>query len=167
MDYRIKRLFGTLFVTALVILVWALITGTAHAQSRASIFTTEQLFQGIPAAQRECLSGDAASCDAVSTIIGEVIKRGALKDSRTPTIDKLRTIVSLNEDCLRDRVCANDPALLVDTLATMLTVNNVTPDDFVRAYESRYSELHALGPVYAPVLDRVYMNIQRARADGL
>src|ERR1700741_5490284 len=99
MDYRVNRLFGTLFLTALVVLVWALITGTAHSQSRASVFTTEQLFQGVPVAQHECLTGHAASCNVVRDITTELLDLGALQSPRTPTSDKRRGIAAFNEDC--------------------------------------------------------------------
>ena len=172
MDYRVKRIFGTLFITALVVLLWALITGTAHAQtakSQASIFSTPQLFQALPTAQALCLEGpvDGANCTATSAIANELLSRGALKAASTATIDKLRLIVVINEDCLRTHVCSYDAPMLVNTLATQLNFNHVAPADFLRAYEQWYGELHALGPVFAPVLDTVAMNVQRARANGL
>ncbi len=167
MDYRIKRIFGTLFVTALS-------TGTAHAQAapqqvKMSAFTTEQLFRALPTAQTLCLEegADGYDCEVASTIANELLKRGALRDAHTSTIDKLRTIVIIDEDCLRAHICADDEVMLVNTLATQLNFNHVMPDDFMRAYEAWYGQLHALGPMYAPVLDHVYMNVQQARANGL
>lgn len=167
MDYRIKRLFGTLFITALVILVWALITGTARAQSRATIFTTEQLFQGVAVAQRECLNGNAASCRVVRDITTELLDRGALQSPRTPTMDKLRVIVSFNEDCIRARVCAYDEPILLDMFANALIANHVAPADFMHAMETRYGELASLGPTFIVILLDTYANVQRARANGL
>ena len=167
MDYRVKRLFGTLFVTALVVLVWALITGAAHAASITA--TNAQLFAALPTAQTLCLEEgpDGRDCDTANTIANELLARGAMKSASTPAIDKLRTIVIVNEDCLQAHVCAYDQTLLIGTLATQLNVNHVAPDDFRRAYEAWYGQLHALGPTFAPVLDAVYMNVQRARANGL
>lgn len=166
MDYRVKRLFGTLFLTALVVLVWALITGTAHAQSRTSIFTTEQLFQGVPVAQHACLTGHAASCNVVRDITTELLDRGALQSPRTPTMDKLRVIVSFNEDCIRLGVCAYDEPILLDMFASALVSNHVAPIDFMHAMDTRYGELASLGPTFIVILLDTYANLQRARANG-
>src|SRR6201998_2088945 len=99
MDYRVKRLFGTLLLTALVVLVWALITGTVHAQTapnqvKMSAFTNEQLFRALPTAQTLCLEEGPSGrdCEVTSTIANELLARGALKAASTPTIDKLRAI---------------------------------------------------------------------------
>ena len=167
MDYRVKRLFGTLFVTALVILVWALVTGTAHAQTRASIFTTAQLFQGVPVAQRECLNGKESSCEVVRSITNELIDRGALQAASTPTIDKLRVLVSFSAACMRSGACAQDAAIMGDAFATMLIANRITPDEYLHAIDTHYGELWALGPTFCTVLLNTYANVQRDRANGL
>lgn len=175
MNYQTKRVLGTLVATALILFVRALITGTAHASptpaqpTKLSAFTNAQLFRALPQAQYLCLeeSPDGYDCGVTNTIANELLARGAVKALDTPTIDKLHVIVIVNENCLQAHVCAYDQPLLINSLATALYANHVKPDDFMRTYEQWYGELHALGPIFAPVLDNVYMNAQRAKRDGL
>lgn len=169
MDYKTKRVLGTFVTTAIILLVWALITGTAHAQTRASIFTTPQLLAGIPQAQRLCVHDGPTSegCAAVGAIANEVISRGALAAASTPTIDKLRVIVAVNENCLQAHACAFDRILLANSLATALVANHITPEQFLRAMETNQGELYGMAPIYALVLNDVYMNVQRAKANGI
>lgn len=176
MNYQTKRVLGTLVATLLILFVWALVTGEVHAAqpqqsqpAKLSTFTNAQLFRALTNAQYQCLEEDPSgySCDVVNTIANELMNRGALKAADTPTIDKLHVIVIVTEDCLRAHVCTYDQPLLVNSLATVLYANHVKVDDFMRTYEQWYGELHALGPMFAPVLDNVYMNTQRAKRDGL
>lgn len=174
MNYQTKRVLGTLVATALILFVWALITGTAHAapqdsHAKLSAFTSAQLFRALPPAQYQCLEEGPGGydCDVANTIANELLTRGAVKAASTSAIDKLHVIVIVNENCLRVHVCAYDQPLLIYALATALNANHIEPDDFMRAYEQWYGELHALGPFFAPVLDNVYMNAQRAKRNGL
>lgn len=168
MDYRTKRLLGTIVTTAIVLLVWALITGTAHAQSRASIFTTEQLYAGIPQANRVCVHDgpDSPDCRALDAIINEILARGALRSVDVPTISKLRLIAALNERCLQVRVCAYDPVIMSEVLARQLATNHITPEQFLRTMDTNEGELCGMAPTFAPVLVTFRMNVQRAIKNG-
>lgn len=165
MNYQTKRVLGTLVATAIILFVWALITGTAHAQSRASIFTTAQLFQALPQAMRGCSIDhtDSPECRAVSSIQTELIKRGAVRDSATPVMDKLRVLITLNELCVRERVCAYDAALIEAAFMQELAANGITPNEYILAYESHFGELAGLATITCPVLVETFATFQQAR----
>lgn len=167
MNYQVKRLIGTIFMTFLAIFVWALITGTAHAQvaqSRAVIFSTPQLVRALDPIALRCASArimTAPECLALDDALTVLTDRDVIHDPNLPTIDKLRVILIALDVCLRAHTCVRDDVMNSAAFALVVSRAGISRDAYFQAYEAYYGDLHAIAPVAGIFADRLYGALRR------